>query len=100
MYGKCGSLHDARSVFDRMFQCNSVSWNAIIASYAQNGNGRKALELFRQMQLNGVAPDKITFINILSGCSHTGLLDDAWYLFVSMNRDHAIMPTVEHFVCM
>eukprot|EP00249_Psilotum_nudum_P001134 c13470_g1_i2 orf=1-807(-) len=69
MYGKCGSLHDARSVFDRMFQCNSVSWNAIIASYAQNGNGRKALELFRQMQLKDIAPDKITFISIFTACS-------------------------------
>eukprot|EP00249_Psilotum_nudum_P016749 c25971_g4_i1 orf=1-417(-) len=65
MYGKCGSLDDAGSVFSKMSQRDVVSWNTMIATYAQNGNGRKAFKLFRQMQLTGVKPNNITFISIL-----------------------------------
>eukprot|EP00249_Psilotum_nudum_P023613 c28935_g4_i7 orf=436-1446(+) len=100
MYGKCGSLTDARSLFDKMPHHNVVSWNSMISVYAQNGNGKAALELFPLMGLEGVKPDNITFIGILSACSHTGLLDDGCYQFISMSRDHLITPRLDHYVCM
>ncbi len=50
MYPKCGSLADARQVFDKMSQRNLLSWNAMIAGHGQHGEGRGALKLFECMQ--------------------------------------------------
>eukprot|EP00250_Pteridium_aquilinum_P006461 c16382_g2_i1 orf=1-1659(-) len=36
MYGKCGSVHHAREVFNSMPQRDEVSWSAMIAGYAQH----------------------------------------------------------------
>eukprot|EP00249_Psilotum_nudum_P014849 c25030_g7_i3 orf=251-1348(+) len=76
MYGKCGSLDDARHVFDKITQRDSVSWTALIAAYSQNGHGKDALELFKQMQLEGMVPDKITFISILYACATLAALEE------------------------
>eukprot|EP00249_Psilotum_nudum_P015229 c25216_g5_i4 orf=2-415(+) len=100
MYGKCGNVDDAKSVFNKMPQWDVVSWTAMIAAYAQNGHGKEALKLFKQMQREGVKPDKATFISILSGCSHAGLLDDGWRYFLSMHRDYALPIIADHYVCM
>eukprot|EP00249_Psilotum_nudum_P014847 c25030_g7_i1 orf=1-288(+) len=89
MYGKCGSLDCARSVFDKMLQHSIVSWTAMIASYSQNRHGEQALKLFRQMQVNGVVPVKITFITVLDACAgladlaegkenHTSIIDNTF----------------------
>ncbi|XP_059067304.1 pentatricopeptide repeat-containing protein At1g15510, chloroplastic-like isoform X2 [Cryptomeria japonica] len=37
MYAKCGNINKARDLFDRMRQRDVISWNAMIAGYAQNG---------------------------------------------------------------
>eukprot|EP00249_Psilotum_nudum_P016668 c25935_g8_i1 orf=2-886(+) len=100
MYAKCGSLDDARRVFDQMNQRNVVSWTAMIAAYAQNGYGKESLELFQQMHSEGVKPNRITFVSILSACSHAGLLDDGWRYFNSMRKDPGMVPAVEHYGCM
>jgi len=75
MFGKCGSLEDARTVFDEMHQRNVISWNAMIGSYAQHGFGKEALDLFHQMQQQGVKPDDITFISVLGACANVAALE-------------------------
>ena len=52
-----------------------VSWTLMIGGYAQNGWGEDAIELFRQMQGEGVNQDPITFSTVLSACSSLGNLD-------------------------
>eukprot|EP01018_Ginkgo_biloba_P027654 Gb_41804 [translate_table: standard] len=100
MYAKCGRIEDARKVFNNMFDQNVVTWNAIIARYAQHGNGTEALQLFEQMQSVAMKPDEITFVGVLSACSHVGLVDEGCWYFDSMNRDHGITPKMEHYACM
>eukprot|EP00249_Psilotum_nudum_P028207 c36938_g1_i1 orf=2-415(+) len=100
MYGKCGSLEDASSVFDNMPCRDLVSWNAIIAVYGQNGYGKDALELFWRMQLEDVKPDSTTFICILSACSHSGLVEEGRSYFASMSRDYDIILIADHYGCM
>ncbi|KAH9328534.1 hypothetical protein KI387_000642 [Taxus chinensis] len=46
MYAKCGSMHKARELFDKVPQRDVVSWNAMIAGYAQNGFVEEAVESF------------------------------------------------------
>jgi pentatricopeptide repeat protein len=50
VYVKCGSIEDARRVFNKMPTHNVVAWNAMISGHLRCGQGHKALELFQQMQ--------------------------------------------------
>eukprot|EP00249_Psilotum_nudum_P005758 c19181_g3_i1 orf=1-738(-) len=76
MYGKCGSLVDARAVFDGIRPRNLFSWNIMIAAYSQNSYGREALKLFEQMQVEGMEPDEFTFTPLLSACANLGDLTE------------------------
>lgn len=69
MYCKCGILEDARSVFDHLSDQNEVSWNAIIAGYAEHGQWTMAIEFFSKMQEKGVHPDKVSVLHILKACT-------------------------------
>ncbi|EFJ23456.1 hypothetical protein SELMODRAFT_103577 [Selaginella moellendorffii] len=100
MYGKCGSAEDAQAVFDAM-EIRSVNcWTALIEAYAQLGRGSQALQWFQAMRREGICPDPIAFVGILFACSHSGLLRDARYYFLSMIEDHGMQPIAEHYECM
>ncbi|KAL0358582.1 UNVERIFIED_CONTAM: Pentatricopeptide repeat-containing protein [Sesamum angustifolium] len=99
MYAKCGWLNDARKVFNILPDKNLVSWNAMITGYAQHGFGREALEIYDLMLRNGVKPNNITFIGILSSCGHVGALEEALHHFGSMTKDFGITPRPDHLAC-
>lgn len=100
MYGKCGSLEVAQRIFDNMLELDTVSWTSMIAAYSQHGQGKAALKMFYCMQREGVKPNKITFLSVLSACSHTGLVEEGYHWFVSMETKYGITPTVDHINCM
>lgn len=100
MYGKCGSLDDAWMTFDNMPEQNVVAWSAMIGVYAKHGQPRRALQLFCLMQQNKVRPDNVTYINLLTACSHAGLVYEACLCFDSMTQDHGMPPTMDHYACM
>ncbi|XP_002979178.2 pentatricopeptide repeat-containing protein At3g12770 [Selaginella moellendorffii] len=100
MYSRCGSLEDVKLIFETLSRGDVVSWSAVILAYARTGHGRKALELFRDMNLEGVCPNDVTLTSILHACSHTGLLHDARSYFLTMSDDHGIKQTLELWVCM
>ncbi|CAH9079325.1 unnamed protein product [Cuscuta epithymum] len=104
MYSKCGNLQDAIKVFDRMPEHNSVSFNSMIAGYAQHGHAMESLILFEQM-LGGnnnsdVGPTSITFISVLSACAHTGRVEEGKKYFSMMTEELRIKPEGEHYLCM
>ncbi|XP_059073199.1 pentatricopeptide repeat-containing protein At1g08070, chloroplastic-like [Cryptomeria japonica] len=82
MYAKCGSIDKARKLFDRIPHRNAFLWTAMIAGYAHNGFAEKALETFKQMQLDGIKPDTTTFASILPACAKMGAL--VWVVVVWM----------------
>src|SRR6202041_1543521 len=98
MYAKCGSIDDARSVFDNMESRNVVSWNAMIAGYAQTGNGKDALELFKQMEKE-IQPNSVTLCALLNACSHAGLVDEALHYFNAMKDQYQVSADVSHYTC-
>lgn len=100
MYAKCGNLEDGNLVFRRMPMRDTVSWNAMISGLSQNGRGTEALELFEEMRLEGAKPDYITFVNVLSACSHMGLVERGWIYFNMMSNEFGIGPRVDHYACM
>ncbi|XP_059075785.1 pentatricopeptide repeat-containing protein At5g27110 [Cryptomeria japonica] len=100
MYAKCGSIQSANQVFGMMSQRNVVSWNVMIAGHGTHGQAEDAISLFKKLQELGVKPDGITFVALLSACSHSGLVDEGWQYFNCMSQDHHILPTMEHYACM
>lgn len=100
MYSRCGQIKEAQKVFDSIYVKNLISWNAMMAAYAQNGLGRKVIETFEDMLKEGCKPDHISYIAVLSGCSHMGLIEEGKHYFDSMAKVFGISPTNEHFACM
>ncbi|XP_057960005.1 pentatricopeptide repeat-containing protein At5g50390, chloroplastic-like [Malania oleifera] len=99
-YSKWGRIEDAQHVFDKMPHKNVISWNALIAGYGNHGRGAEAVEMFEQMLLEGMMPNHVTFLAVLSACSHSGLSDRGWQIFESMHRDYKIKPRAMHYACM
>ncbi|CAN6462884.1 unnamed protein product [Victoria cruziana] len=100
MYSKCGNVDFARDVFDRMSNKDIVSWNSMISGYGIHGRGEEALILFGDMLLTNLDPDEVTFICILSTCSHCGLINEGRQLFELAQQRFAIIPRMEHYICM
>ncbi|KAG6663003.1 putative pentatricopeptide repeat-containing protein At5g09950 [Carya illinoinensis] len=100
MYTKCGRIDYASRFFELMPMRNVYSWNSMVSGYARHGHGHKALELFSQMKSYGQPPDHVTFVGVLSACSHVGLVDEGFKHFRSMSEIYDLAPRVEHFSCM
>ncbi|KAG4158582.1 hypothetical protein ERO13_D02G127700v2 [Gossypium hirsutum] len=99
MYAKCGDLVTAQRVFDSMSEKSVVSWTVMIAGYGAHGRVNAAISLFNQMVESGIRPNQVTFMNILSACSHAGSVEDGKSYFKSM-RDFGVEPNSEHYACM
>eukprot|EP00268_Persea_americana_P009453 TRINITY_DN13792_c0_g2_i1.p1 TRINITY_DN13792_c0_g2~~TRINITY_DN13792_c0_g2_i1.p1 ORF type:complete len:498 (-),score=64.25 TRINITY_DN13792_c0_g2_i1:291-1598(-) len=101
MYSKCGCLEKAWGVFERMPRRSLVSWNSVILACALHGAGEEALRLFQEMTKEaGVRPDGATFLAAMSACAHEGWVVKGWSLLESMEREHGIAATIEHYGCM
>ena len=104
MYAKCGAIEEAIAVFREVptDQTDVLMWNAIIGGLATHGQVRDSLELFKEMEVQGlgVAPDEITYLCLLSACAHGGLINEAWHFFKSLERSKGMAPKSEHYACM
>lgn len=100
MYSKCGTIDNAYQIFNKMADRNKITFNAMIIGYAQHGCGKEVLQLLEQMLEAGINPDHITFIGVLSACSHAGLVDEGFLYFDAMSQYHGITPTMDHYACM
>ncbi|CBI25049.3 unnamed protein product, partial [Vitis vinifera] len=69
MYAKFCSMKYMDCIFDKMPDKDVVSWTTIIAGHAQNGSHSRALELFREVQLEGIDLDVMMISSILLACS-------------------------------
>ncbi|KAF5736140.1 pentatricopeptide repeat-containing protein [Tripterygium wilfordii] len=98
LYARCGSILKAERMFECLLSKDAVSWSVMINSYGLHGDCEAALELFSQMQISGVRPNGITFLSLLSACSHAGLVDQGRVVFNSMEK-HGISPSLEHYAC-
>jgi pentatricopeptide repeat protein len=100
MYLKCRMVTRAQEVHDQLSVRDAVSWSALIAGYAQQGQGHKALECFAGMQSEGVRADVITFLSILNACNRTGLSDEATAYYYDISSNHGIVPGILHHIHM
>ncbi|XP_044461874.1 pentatricopeptide repeat-containing protein At5g65570 [Mangifera indica] len=100
LYGKCGNTEMAKLVFDDLTEVDVVSVNSMIYSYAQNGFGAEALELFTRMKDLRLHPNEITFLSVLLACNNAGFVDEGCQIFASMKSCHDIELTRDHYACM
>lgn len=99
MYAKCGCFEDTFKTFEEMPQKNIVSWNAIMAALANNGEGKRAIEMLYEMIKLGFRPDQVTFLSVISACSHSGLVDEGLQCFELMEKVYMVKPDRVHYAC-
>lgn len=100
MYAKCGSIKDATRIFQEMPIRNIVSWNALIFVYVQNGDGESTFMSFNEMIITGLLPDMVSFLGVLTVCSHLGLVEEGRRHFSSMMQKYGLVPRKEHYTTM
>ncbi|KAF5179814.1 Pentatricopeptide repeat-containing protein [Thalictrum thalictroides] len=99
-YAKNGLIHNAWSLFEQMGKSkDNSSWNVMLAGLGMNGYGGKACALLSHMEEDGYEPNSITFVSLLSSCSHSGLIDEGCYYFNLMVTKYNIQPCLEHWTC-
>lgn len=100
MYSKCGDIENALKVFEELFERNLVSWNTIITGCAHNSRVLKSLALYKDMILTLLQPDEITYLGLLTACSHSKLVENARYFYRLLSRDANVCLRREHCICM
>ncbi|KAK2438510.1 pentatricopeptide repeat-containing protein [Trifolium repens] len=99
MYSKCGEIVNSELAFGQISHPDIVSWNTIIAAFAQHGLYDRARYYFDHMVEVGVTPDGITFLNLLSACCRAGKVDETMNIFKLMVHEYGIPPRSEHYSC-
>ncbi|KAL0862716.1 hypothetical protein Bca101_041834 [Brassica carinata] len=102
MYSKCGDLVAARKIFDSgmVSQRDLISWNSMIAVYAHHGRGKEAVEMYDQMRKHGFKPSEVTYLNLLTACSHAGLVEKGMEFFGELVRDKSLSVREDHYTCL
>ncbi|XP_021833737.1 pentatricopeptide repeat-containing protein At5g44230 [Prunus avium] len=100
MYSKCGSLDEAYKVFQGMKERNVFSYSSMILGFAMHGRANAAIELFHEMLTTEIRPNRVTFIGVLTACSHAGMVDQGRQLFATMEKYYNVVPSADHYTCM
>uniref|UniRef100_K3XT44 Pentatricopeptide repeat-containing protein n=1 Tax=Setaria italica TaxID=4555 RepID=K3XT44_SETIT len=93
------ALRCGQQVFNMMACKDILSWTSMIGGYGMNGYANEAIDLFNSMVHAGVRPDHVVFVGLISACSHAGLVDEGWNLFMSMLFEYSIQPNMEIYGC-
>ncbi|KAL1211640.1 Pentatricopeptide repeat-containing protein [Cardamine amara subsp. amara] len=97
MYCKCGTIEQAFIVFKTVLEKDVTLWTTMITGFALHGNGQQALQLFKEMQDEGVTPNKVTLLAVLTACSHSGLVEEGLGVFNHMKEKFGFAPETEHY---
>lgn len=100
MYAKCGLLVKAQEAFDKLLVPTVAAWTALITGYAQAGLAHMVVKSFIKMTREGIEPNVVTYVVLLTACSHAGLVDEGQLYFETMSSVSHIDPTLEHHTCM
>ncbi|GAB2271907.1 hypothetical protein Dimus_006735 [Dionaea muscipula] len=99
MHAEAGDIDSANLTFKEIKNPNLISWSVIIRSNAQHGCANEALHLFDLMRICEIPPNEITFLGVLTACSHAGLVDEGLRYFDSMTANYGITPSLNHYAC-
>ncbi|KAG8643987.1 pentatricopeptide repeat-containing protein At3g12770 [Manihot esculenta] len=104
MYGKCGFVEKALQVFNLegyklggKVNRDIVLWTSMLGAYGRNGHFNKVIELYKEMLKEGITPDEVAYVTVISACGHTGQLQLGIEYFKSMSLDFNLNPGMEHY---
>ncbi|KAL6616032.1 hypothetical protein ACP70R_038302 [Stipagrostis hirtigluma subsp. patula] len=97
MYARCGSMEDAKKLFNAMDSRDLTSWNIMISGFVHNGLGEEATDYFDQFKQTGDKPDPGMFTHVFLACGILGSVDEGMLHFESMQKDFGITPAMEHY---
>ncbi|KAL3534322.1 hypothetical protein ACH5RR_002783 [Cinchona calisaya] len=100
MYSKSGDIEDAKFIFDEIEVKNVITWTTMITGFGRNGFGNEAVSLYKEMENEGLKPNDVTLLSLLSACSHNGLTGEGWECFNKMVSNYNVSPTPEHYSCL
>ncbi|KAF8413118.1 hypothetical protein HHK36_001094 [Tetracentron sinense] len=87
--GSC-LLEDARAIFDRMpLQLKDlITFNIIIDGYAREGRYKEVLDVFQELQMVKIEPNRFTMVSVLSACSSLAALEQGEWIhaYIDKNR--------------
>jgi pentatricopeptide repeat protein len=99
MYTKCGSPDEGRAVFRSLSLRNVVSWTSLMAGHAQlMGEQEQVFDAFGSMIREGVDPDLVSILGLLTVCDHVGLVEKGCAYFGTI-CNASMLPLLEHFTC-
>ncbi|XVE61147.1 hypothetical protein DITRI_Ditri06bG0016700 [Diplodiscus trichospermus] len=85
-YVKCEDIGLAEKVFDEIHERNLVAWSTMISGYTMMGLFNEAFGAFREMQMMGVVPDKVTLVSVISACAAAGELNIGRWIHVYIEK--------------
>jgi len=95
MYAKCGCSHLGYDVFRELSgNRNLITWNSIISGMLFNGECHNALELFSDLESEGLMPDSATWNTMINGFSRLGKCTEAFEFFTKMISG-GVAPTLK-----
>ncbi|KAI3794747.1 hypothetical protein L1987_37384 [Smallanthus sonchifolius] len=94
-----GSAVSAAANTTNITQGKQIHGRMIKTGYSQHGCGEEAIELFEEMKRFGYTPNYVTFVGVLTACSHVRLVDKGLEYFNSMSQDYGLVPLAEHYAC-
>ncbi|XP_068304486.1 putative pentatricopeptide repeat-containing protein At3g01580 [Pyrus communis] len=98
LYPKSGSIGNAILLFEGITDKDVVIWSAMIAGHGVHGQGEEAIKVFdRMVKHSDVKPNDVTFLSILSVCSHSGLVEEGIEIFNTMLHEYQLKPGPEHY---
>ncbi|ONK74916.1 uncharacterized protein A4U43_C03F11430 [Asparagus officinalis] len=79
-YAECGSIDDARRVFDRMPERNTVTWNSVMSGLLKFGDITSAFRIFNEMPMRNI----VSWNSLMAGYVKASLSYEAIVLFIEL----------------
>lgn len=73
MYCRCGSLGEADECFHWMSEKDLITWNTLISGY-EKSYPNESLNIYSQMESEGISPNCFTFTSILAAVANLAVL--------------------------
>ncbi|XP_039038983.1 pentatricopeptide repeat-containing protein At1g31430-like [Hibiscus syriacus] len=93
-YVNCGRLTEARQFFERSTVRDVVLLPAMINGYVLFNRFDKAVELFQEMLIQRVKPDKFVLVSLLTGCAKLGALEQGKWIHGYLRENGIVVDTV------
>jgi len=108
MYGKCGLVKKAWQVFELVGMDirkkgrsrDIVLWTSMFGVYGRNGHYKEVIDLYDEMCMEGIRPDGIAFLTVISACGRTGQVHAGVKYFESMANEFKLDHGPEHYSCL